>query len=340
MGHPWPNNPAGSLMFETDPNLWLQTLSAPWLLALMLGVSALGTATFYTFAFVLLAFGVRLRPMLCVLLALILASTATSAIKLGFGLPRPSEVDARVLDEGELGNALAERGGASSFWSLPDGSAIEAVRDTGRHDYGFVSGHASAATAFVLGLALFSGTRRRWLWAAAIGWALLMGISRMYLGRHFLGDVLGGWLLGAVSVALAWWFVRALDTLDETSRRRLVLGAAATIGILFLLALRLPFLAPGSLGELAGTLACLVLVSRTDIRDDAGIPRRMLRAVLALGFIFGVNMLLEAIQTSAGWPGQHPAGFALAAIGFPLAILGAVLLARWLGLYRTAAAAG
>lgn len=327
-------------MFEVEPNLWLQTATAPWLLALMLGVSALGTATFYTFAFVLLAFGVRLKPMLCVLLALILAGTATNTIKLGFGLPRPSEVDARVLDEGEPGNAFAERGGARSFWSLPDRGVIEAVRDAGRHDYGFVSGHASAATAFAFGLVLFSGVRRRWLWLAAIGWALLMGISRMYLGRHFLGDVLGGWLLGAVSVALAWWFTQALVTLDERFRRRLLLGTALATGVLFLLSLRLPFLTPGSLGEFAGTLICLVAMSRVDIRDDVGASRRVLRAVLALGFIYGVNALLERIEDATGWDGQHPAGFAVAALGFPLAILGAVLIARWLGLYRASRTAG
>ena len=321
-------------MFEVEPNLWLQSFSTPWLLQLMVVVSDLGTAVFYAAAFALLAFGVRLRPMLCVLLALLLAGTATGAIKLGFGLPRPSEVDARVLAEGETGHALVERGAAETFWTLPDADAISTVRHTGRDDYGFVSGHASAATAFALGLALFFGARRRWLWAIAIGWALLMGVSRMYLGRHFLGDVLGGWLVGGLALWLAWLFVRAIDAERRVVRRRAVLGAAAGIGVLFLLSLRLPFLDPGAVGELAGALACLVVVARLGLSDEAGVLRRVLRVALALAIIYGVNALLEQAWESGGWQGHHPAAFVLAALGFPLAILGAMLIARKLGLYR------
>ena len=325
-------------MFETDPHLWLQAFSWPWLLALMTAVSALGTLAFYIVAFVVLAFGVRLRPMLCVLLALILANTATGAIKLGFGLPRPSEVDARVLDVGEAGKALVERGGAEAFWALPDPAAVAVVRESGRRDYGFVSGHASAATAFALGLALFFGARRRWLWAVAIGWALLMGVSRLYLGRHFLGDVLGGWLVGGLAVWLAWWLARGFESGDPGVRRRAVTGCALGVGLLFLASLRLPFLEPGAVGELAGTLACVAVVARWGLIDDAAALRRAARVAVALLVIQGVNALSARVAEAGGWREADPMGFALAAAGFALAILGAAAVARWLGLYRGPAA--
>jgi membrane-associated phospholipid phosphatase len=67
--------------------------------------------------------------------------------------------------------------------------------------YSFPSGHATYSMAFVLALVLLSwGSPRRW-WAVGLGgvFALLIGLSRMYLGVHYPSDILGGWLL-----AVAW----------------------------------------------------------------------------------------------------------------------------------------
>ncbi|HEX2434970.1 MAG TPA: phosphatase PAP2 family protein [Gaiellaceae bacterium] len=70
--------------------------------------------------------------------------------------------------------------------------------------YSFPSGHAAVATAtfttlaFVLGRR--SGGRRRIaIAAAAIALIALVGFSRLYLGVHYLSDVLAGWSFG-----LAW----------------------------------------------------------------------------------------------------------------------------------------
>lgn len=81
--------------------------------------------------------------------------------------------------------------------------------------YSFPSGHSATAMTLygLLGYWLVRGRRRirsRWLvGVSALGLILLVGFSRIYLGVHFLSDVLGGYLLGAcwliVGIAVTEW---------------------------------------------------------------------------------------------------------------------------------------
>ena len=320
-------------MFESDPILWLQQFSAPWFFAFMRFTSWIGEAWFYTPAVLVVVFGIRLRPGFGVLLALVLAAFATDCIKQGFGLPRPSEVDVRVLDKGRTGRHVMVDGAADGFWELPDRGAIEAVRATGRHDYGFASGHTSGATAFALALALFFGARRHWAWGLAIAWALLMGVSRMYLGRHFLGDVLGGLAVGGSGVVLAWALMRRLDAPWPRARR----SWAVALGVICSLALAAwwtPWIDPGKAGEVAGVLLCIGALARFGWPgDDAGGLRRLARVACALALGFGFIWLLEAAYAAIGWPDRHPGAFFFSAGGFVAVLLGTVFISRRLGLY-------
>ncbi|WP_026262386.1 phosphatase PAP2 family protein [Spirosoma panaciterrae] len=81
--------------------------------------------------------------------------------------------------------------------------------------YSFPSGHSATAMTLygLLGYWLVRGRRRfqhRWLvGTSAAGLILVVGFSRIYLGVHFLSDVLGGYLLGAcwliVGIVLTEW---------------------------------------------------------------------------------------------------------------------------------------
>ena len=74
------------------------------------------------------------------------------------------------------------------------------------HDFqSFPSGHTSTAFTVFFALALFS--KNKILKFVFFVLALLVGYSRMYLSQHFLADVLGGAVIGTITVALTYYFI-------------------------------------------------------------------------------------------------------------------------------------
>jgi undecaprenyl-diphosphatase len=82
-------------------------------------------------------------------------------------------------------------------------------------DFSFPSGHtASGAVLYVLGAVLLAHTQtphagQRSLVAAGCLLGVLIGLSRVYLGHHWLTDAVGGWLLAAFLTGVGMVFVTA-----------------------------------------------------------------------------------------------------------------------------------
>jgi membrane-associated phospholipid phosphatase len=86
--------------------------------------------------------------------------------------------------------------------------------------FSFPSGHATgtAAVALLCAWMLSRWVVRSWpgrvaTWSIAIGVTGAVGFSRVYLGVHYVSDVLAGWLLGAawtgtVILVGSWWHAR------------------------------------------------------------------------------------------------------------------------------------
>jgi undecaprenyl-diphosphatase len=76
--------------------------------------------------------------------------------------------------------------------------------------FSFPSGHATAGAAIGVSIVLAflrpGRRRRRWEVLAAV-FAFVMGLSRVYLGAHWLSDVVTGALLGASSAVLSFGLV-------------------------------------------------------------------------------------------------------------------------------------
>ena len=142
-----------------------------WLTPIMEGFSALATpVVLVTLLLAIAAFAPGRRPGLCCALNLVLVAGLNVVLKLIVQRPRPE------------GFRLAEVGGFS-----------------------FPSGHSMAAMAF-FGLLVWlvwhyeRDRGKRWFLCAALSLvAVMVGVSRVYLGVHYASDVVAGFC-----VALAW----------------------------------------------------------------------------------------------------------------------------------------
>jgi undecaprenyl-diphosphatase len=60
--------------------------------------------------------------------------------------------------------------------------------------YGFVSSHAANTFAVATFISLL--LRKQWVTIMLVSWAILVSYSRIYLGVHYPGDILGGIIVG------------------------------------------------------------------------------------------------------------------------------------------------
>ncbi len=72
--------------------------------------------------------------------------------------------------------------------------------------FGFLSSHAANTFAFAAALCLLLDRRFRIFKVLMVVWASIVSFSRIYLGVHFPGDVLGGALLGILLGGLVAFF--------------------------------------------------------------------------------------------------------------------------------------
>jgi hypothetical protein len=117
-------------------------------------------------------------------------------------------------------------------WAVPLANARDLA-----HEYSTPSGHAMAAAAFYS--CLYGAVQNRLVRIAAVAAILLTGLSRPYLGVHYVGDILLGWAIGLGVGLLAlihgerigsWWNNRTyMHRVAMTVSASLVFWAATIV---------------------------------------------------------------------------------------------------------------
>jgi undecaprenyl-diphosphatase len=114
-----------------------------------------------------------------------------------------------LLVIGLAGGVLLSEGLKAVFERERPPAAVQAVETL---NASFPSGHALLATLFYLSLAIMltrAFPKRRlkvFVLCVGIALAVLVGLTRVYLGAHWASDVLAGWAVGA-AWAMALWLI-------------------------------------------------------------------------------------------------------------------------------------
>lgn len=168
---------------------------------------------------------------------------------------------------------------------------------------GFPSGHAQLSLTFWGYAAWWLG--RPWFWAAAALVVVLISFSRLYLGMHFLVDVVGGLAIGALYTA-----VLAFAEPLWASFRRWPRKLRALLGVLIPLALLLVFPPPGLevdliMGGMAAFLSAPLLLPYAPPRQ---LWRRLLVTLLGIVLVFGV-LSASSVLLPEAWKRELLVGF-------------------------------
>jgi membrane-associated phospholipid phosphatase len=181
----------------------LQTLS-PTLDGVMFFFTFLGRVEFYLLIAPFIYWTIDKRLGIRVLLILVATDVITSSFKLFFHQPRP-------------------------YWF---GGVQELSQEA---SYGIPSGHASDSLA--VGGYLAYHAKKNWFWVVTSFVIFFIGLSRLYLGVHFLHDVLFGWLIGA---SVLWVGIKQSNQIAAWARSR---SLTSQVGIGFILSLTIILLA-------------------------------------------------------------------------------------------------
>jgi len=263
-----------------------------WLEAPMKFFSFLGTENFFLLVLPLVYWCIDAGLGIRVGFILLTSAYVNSIFKLLFAGPRPYWVSDKVIPFS-----------AESSFGVPSGHAQNAVG--------------------VWGI-IASGIRKSWAWIVAVTLMFFIGFSRLYLGVHFLHDVVTGWLLGSI---LLWAFVQFWGPVEAWLKQQ-----ALSSQILVALIISVIFIALGA-----------VSVARLDgytfpeeWRDNAlragplPVPVSIEGFITSAGTFFGLAAGVAWLAARGGYQAEGP--IEKRALRFVVGVIGVLVLWRGVAL--------
>lgn len=216
-------------------------------------------------------------------LVTLLAMALNHALKTLIANPRPFLGDGSYLEN----------------WAVSPARAAELAAE-----FSTPSGHAMAAAAFYA--YLFGSVRSRAARAACVALILLIGLSRPYLGVHYLEDVLLGWPLGIALAVLALRHAAALGArwaaIPYAGQVATALGASLALWLATRGLGPAPAAQPSAFLAYAGFLTGIAVAAPLEASRVGFDPRsggagaKLLRYALSIALILGVLIGLDALS--------------------------------------------
>ena len=330
-------------MFQTELILFLQSLETNILNHFFLFWTAVGYSRWTTPLMLVILFGVSFRAGFIMMQAMLWNGMATLFLKDILAIPRPSDVDVNVkLIGGNIPNTtpLDSRGAKTFFGGLPQ-DAVSSIRKNPVSSWGFPSGHTS--NALTLGGLLFLVFRKTWVRILAMAMIIFIPLSRMYLGRHFLADILGGYVIGTIFVLIFYFLIYRNKGIDQYLFKKSICLRGDWKGVLcsfyFVVLPFLLLLVPDVNRTLVATLLGLnvgfLLLWIRGIPEDTGtIFRRSARILIALCVFLASDSLLKGMITALFSSETALTAFIRVVLTATLFLWGSTELCLKLGLYR------
>jgi len=273
---------------------WIVSIQAlgAWFEAPMQFFTFLGTQDFFFLALPLVYWCVDSRLGLRVAMILIASVSVNYFAKLWFAGPRPYWV-----------SDLVQPYSAESSFGVPSGHAQHAV-----NVWGIIA----------------AGIRKPWAWVAAFALAFLIGFSRLYLGVHFVHDVVLGWLIGLL---ILWTFMRFWDPVEAWLKKQSFSQQTLAAFIVSLLLIAIGAL---SVGRLDGFV--FPAEWRTNALRSGPLPApvSMEDALTSAGTFFGIALGAAWIARLGGYQADGP--MMKRVLRFVVGLIGVLILWRGLGL--------
>jgi sphingosine-1-phosphate phosphatase 2 len=166
--------------------------------------------------------------------------------------------------------------------------------------YGFPSGHAQNAATFWGWVGLKN--KKAWMRVLFFTLIFLISLSRIYLGVHYLGDVLGGLIFGAVFLIIIYKTVPYLESKSSSIPRSLRDYLIPLVSVL-LFGLSLAVFSDINRGDSAlicGTLfgfsfGVSLESKHVNISTDVNWRTRATRSVIGLVTVFGLYLIISFV---------------------------------------------